>query len=88
MIPLFILVFCEIRPLLAPRVNQALYPVAGPDDPATSGSPRTKITLKGFLSLLLDDERPRQLQAVLEEGQLGFQLLGGRLYVAVDVGRP
>ena len=24
MIPLFLLVFCEIRPLLAPRVNQAV----------------------------------------------------------------
>ncbi len=56
MIPLFLLVFCEIRPLLAPRVNQALYPVAGPDDPTTSGSPGTKITLKGFVSSLLDDE--------------------------------
>ena len=50
--------------------DEDYYPVPGIDDGTTSGSPGTKITLKGFLPSLRDDEGPRQLRVVLEEGLL------------------
>ncbi len=73
MIPLFLLVFCEIRPLLAPRVNQE---VGGTNPRADSHGPSRSRVLSVVLSIEPGRSRHRGLAKAANRAiHLGFTVI-------------